>query len=255
MPVIDKDLLCRLFSRCGLPLGGEMADRFCSYAELLCEWNEKMNLTAITDPEGIVRKHFLDSCLPLSMVDIKQGATLIDVGTGAGFPAIPLKILRPDLQVTLLDSLNKRLVFLSQVCQELGISADIVHGRAEECAKAPSEKSGGKKQGRSSLRETRDYAVARAVAGLGVLCEYCLPYVKPGGSFIALKGADGESEANEAARAVKELGGTVESVIRYDLPSADGSKGDARTLIVIKKIARTPDRYPRTKAKMDKFPL
>ena len=243
MAVIDTSRLKRLFSDSGLSLSAAQLEAFSTYAGLLVEWNEKINLTAITDPEGIEVKHFLDSCLPLSILRldaaIPQGGSLIDVGTGAGFPGIPMKLIRPDIKLTLLDSLAKRLGFLSEVCSSLGIEAELVHGRAEDL-------------GRLELREKYDVAAARAVARLSVLCEYCLPLVKPGGSFLALKGspAEADTEAEAAARGIGLLGGKISRVERYSLPG-----GDSRTLIVIDKLSHTPAKYPRPKGKMNKAPL
>ena len=243
MAVIDTSRLKRLFSDSGLSLSAAQLEAFSTYAGLLVEWNEKINLTAITDPEGIEVKHFLDSCLPLSILRldaaIPQGGSLIDVGTGAGFPGIPMKLIRPDIKLTLLDSLAKRLGFLSEVCSSLGIEAELIHGRAEDL-------------GRLELREKYDVAAARAVARLSVLCEYCLPLVKPGGSFLALKGspAEADTEAEAAARGIGLLGGKISRVERYSLPG-----GDSRTLIVIDKLSHTPAKYQRPKGKMNKAPL
>ena len=243
MAVIDTARLKRFFSDSGLSLSAAQLEAFSTYAGLLVEWNEKINLTAITDPEGIEVKHFLDSCLPLSILGldaaIPQGGSLIDVGTGAGFPGIPMKLIRPDIKLTLLDSLAKRLGFLSEVCSALGIEAELIHGRAEDL-------------GRLELREKYDVATARAVARLSVLCEYCLPLVKPDGSFLALKGspAEADAEAEAAARGIGLLGGKISRVERYSLPG-----GDSRTLIVIDKLSHTPSKYPRPKGKMNKAPL
>ena len=182
-----------------------------------------MNLTAITDPEEILIKHFLDSVLPFSFLDLPQGCRLIDVGTGAGFPAVPLCIWRPDLQATLLDSLNKRLVFLQEVLPACGVRAVLVHSRAED---------GGH---RADLRD---------------LAEYCLPFVKPGGLFCALKGGDADAELADAQAAIRLLGGRVSQSRTYSLPD-----GSARTLICMEKISQTPTKYPRSPAKMAKSPL
>lgn len=233
MPIIDTNRLNEVFNLSGLPLDSEKTVQFKRYSELLCEWNEKMNLTAITDSEGIAVKHFLDSCLPLSMVDVPTGATVIDVGTGAGFPGVPMKILRSDISLALLDSLNKRLTFLSAVLDDIGLKAELIHSRAED-------------KGASALRESFDIATARAVARLSVLCEYCLPFVKVGGAFLALKGPDAKHEVDEARSAIKLLGGRVEAVKEYSLPG-----GDKRTLIVIAKTAPTPKRFPRKKGIAD----
>lgn len=236
-----EDIKRRLGELCeeeGIQLSEKQLGQFQRYMELLVEWNEKMNLTAITDPEGVTVKHFFDSLLLLKAVEVPEGAKLIDVGTGAGFPGIPVAIARPDVQLTLLDSLNKRLVFLAEVCRELGLQADIRHARAEE---------GGRQK---ELREQFDFATARAVAGMNVLCEYCLPFVKTGGAFIAMKGPDGEEESKQAARAIGVLGGKTEKLEQFTLP--DGSR---RCIAVVRKVRETPEAYPRHGSKISKKPL
>ena len=163
-----------------IKLDNEAIERFKRYAELLVEWNEKMNLTAITDPDGIAVKHFADCLSIFKYADIKSGASVIDVGTGAGFPGVVMKIARPDIELTLLDSLAKRITFLDELCKELGLEVKTVHSRAED--------------GATKFREQYDFAVARAVANMRVLSEYCMPYVKVGGTFIAMKGAHPDEE-------------------------------------------------------------
>lgn len=212
--------------------------RFEIYYNLLVSWNEKMNLTAITDPEGVLIKHFYDSLLFFKAAQVKNGAQIIDVGTGAGFPGLVLKIARPDIKLTLLDGLNKRLSFLEAVLKETGLDAELVHMRAEE---------GGKDK---KYRERFDFATARAVKVMPVLCEYCLPFVKTGGNFIALKGATGKEELEASKNALKLLGGKTESVIEENLP-----EGDKRILINVKKISQTSPKYPRDNAKISKNPL
>lgn len=212
--------------------------RFEIYYNLLVSWNEKMNLTAITDPEGVLIKHFYDSLLFFKAAQVKKGAQIIDVGTGAGFPGLVLKIARPDIKLTLLDGLNKRLTFLEAVLMETGLEAELVHMRAEE---------GGKNK---KYRERYDFATARAVKVMPVLCEYCLPFVKTGGNFIALKGATGKEELEASKNALKLLGGKTESVIEENLP-----EGDKRILINVKKISQTSPKYPRDNAKISKNPL
>lgn len=213
-------------------------ERFEIYYNLLVSWNEKMNLTAITDPEGVLIKHFYDSLLFFKAAQVKKGAQIIDVGTGAGFPGLVLKIARPDIKLTLLDGLNKRLTFLEAVLKETGLDAELVHMRAEE---------GGKNK---KYRERYDFATARAVKVMPVLCEYCLPFVKTGGNFIALKGATGKEELEASKNALKLLGGKTESVIEENLP-----EGDKRILINVKKISQTSPKYPRDNAKIAKNPL
>ena len=208
---------------------------FCEYAKMLVDWNEKINLTAITDPEGIALKHFYDSVYPFTLCEVPKGAKVIDVGTGAGFPSCPLKIMRDDISLTLLDSLNKRIKFLQELSQNCGLSADCIHSRAED---------GGHN---AALRESFDIACARAVAPMYVLCEYCLPFVKVGGAFTALKGSSGAEELGEAKEAIKRLGGKTEQVTEYTLPNGDG-----RTLSVVRKVSETPAKYPRAKAKIVK---
>lgn len=236
--MIDKQLLlngCRGFD---IELPQAAPEKLDKYAELLVEWNEKMNLTAITEPRDIVFKHFVDSLLLLKAVELPQGATLIDVGTGAGFPSMPVKIAREDLKVTMLDSLQKRLNFLSEVNDQLNLDCTFVHSRAED---------GGKQK---NLREKFDFATARAVANLRDLAEYCLPYVKVGGCFVSLKGPGAEEEVKEAKNAIATMGGKVEKIISFELPD-DG----IRNIVVIRKISQTPPQFPRTAAKMAKKPI
>lgn len=214
-------------------------EKFEMYSRLLVEWNEKINLTAITEPSEIAVKHFIDSLTVLKGYDIKNGASLIDIGTGAGFPSVPLKILRGDIQLTLLDSLNKRLIFLKELCAGLNIEAKMVHARAEEAGRNP------------LYREKYDIAVSRAVANLPSLCEYCIPFVKKGGVFISMKGKDGLSELENARSAVDILGGRLESNNEYIyLPN-----GEQRIIFVIEKIKNTPEKYPRRGVKISKNPL
>ncbi|MBQ6829574.1 MAG: 16S rRNA (guanine(527)-N(7))-methyltransferase RsmG [Clostridia bacterium] len=238
--MIDYELLREQVASFGVTLTDEMCEKFDRYAELLVEWNEKMNLTAITDPVGIAVKHFADSLSAVPLLPEKQGIAVIDVGTGAGFPGIPLAIVRPDMRLTLLDSLNKRLTFLSEVCCELGITATTVHARAEEGA-------------RGALRERFDVATARAVAALPVLSEYCLPYVKVGGRFVAMKGPESEAECAQAKRAIGLLGGGKPVCHALQL-TADGETLDRR-LFVIEKQKSTPAAYPRPTAKIKKGAL
>lgn len=240
--MIDRDLLKTYAADLGVILTDHQLTQFDRYAELLCEWNEKMNLTGITDPYGIVIRHFLDS---LTLVPfLPEKATLIDVGTGAGFPAIPAAIARPDIRVTLLDSLNKRLVFLNAVVEELGLSCVSVHARAED---------GGHK---AELREAFDIATARAVAALPTLCEYCVPFVKKGGAFVALKGPESDNEIDTALKAAKALGATHRKTAHIQVPHTpkDGEEVFDRRLIVFEKTGNTPKAYPRPAAKIAKKP-
>lgn len=222
----------------GLPLSTQQASAFQTYMELLLEWNEKMNLTAITEPQQVVEKHFLDSLLLLKAVEIPQNAKVIDVGTGAGFPGIPLLIYRSDIRLTLLDSLQKRLNFLQAVCDALGISVELIHARAEEGSRQP------------RLREQYDLACARAVASLPVLCEYCLPFVRRGGAFAAMKGPGAADELIAGEKAIRLLGAKAESTKAFTLP--DGSE---RNIIICRKTSATSDKYPRHGSKIAKTPL
>ncbi len=229
-----NDILREKATQSGINLTDDQIEKLRIYYELLIEWNEKMNLTALTEPEDVALKHFCDSILLLSYADIKEGSSLIDVGTGAGFPSVPIKIVRPDIKLCLLDSLNKRLVFLQEVVDKLQLeNVEIVHARAEDGAKKP------------ALRERFDFATSRAVAQLNVLSEYCLPYVKVGGSFLAMKGKYSEEEIDNAKSAIKTLGGKISKVDTYNL--IDTSE---RTIINIKKLSATDKRYPRTSAKI-----
>lgn len=222
----------------GLKMTAGQARQFQTYLELLLEWNEKINLTAITDPSEVVKKHFLDSLTLLSQCKIKQGAKLIDVGTGAGFPGIPLKIMRPDLELTLLDGLNKRLVFLGEVCSALGLEARRIHKRAEEAGLD------------HKMRESFDIVTARAVAPLNVLCEYCLPLVKMKGYFLAMKGPGAREELAEADKALDILGGTDAELLSFSLPDVG-----ERNIVSVQKKAFTPKGYPRHGGTITKHPL
>lgn len=234
-----KDILVEQAKLSHIELTDEQIEKLSRYYELLIEWNEKMNLTALTEPHDVALKHFCDSILLLTYAEIPENSSLIDVGTGAGFPSLPIKIVRPDIKLCLLDSLNKRLVFLSEVVKELGLNeVQIVHSRAEDGAR------------KSDLREKFDYATSRAVAQLNVLSEYCLPYVKVGGAFLSMKGKYSEEEISNAKVGIKLLGGKTEKVDTYNL--ADGSE---RTIINVKKMSKTDRLYPRTSAKIKNKPL
>lgn len=209
------------------------------YYKLLVEWNEKINLTAITDEQGVAVKHFADSLSIFNNVDIPENSTVIDVGTGAGFPGIVLKIARPDIKLTLLDSLQKRLNFLDTVLSELSLDATLIHSRAED---------GGQD---IDLRESFDFVVSRAVARLNVLAEYCLPYTRLSGSFIALKGPDADNEIVDGRKAIQMLGGKIKDIHTF-LLALDGG---TRTIIEIEKISPTPDKYPRSNGKIKAKPL
>ena len=222
----------------GLKISPQQAQQFQTYMELLLEWNEKMNLTSITQPEDVVEKHFLDSLTLLSWGKLKEGARVIDVGTGAGFPGIPLKILRPDVDLTLLDGTLKRLNFLGEVCRALRLSATRVHKRAEEAGLA------------KTMRERFDLATARAVAPLPVLAEYCMPLVKMKGCFIAMKGPGVREELKDAQNALDILGSGEPQVLSLTLPG-----GEERNLVVCQKLRFTPKGYPRHGGTIAKHPL
>lgn len=223
------------FGKYGLELTETQYKKLDIYAEFLVEYNENVNLTAITDPVGILHKHFIDSILMLKYADIPLNSSLIDVGTGAGFPSVPIKIYRDDIKLTLLDSLNKRITFLQLLCEKLDISADFVHGRAEDIAKD------------SDYRESFDFSCARAVANMSVLSEYCLPFVKVGGSFIAMKGPTEDISAAE--NAVKLLGGNVSRETNYEL------EDEQRKIVIVNKISQTPTKYPRNSGQIKKKSL
>lgn len=225
-------------ARWDIVLRDKQLEQFFLYAGLLKEWNEKINLTAITQPEEVAVKHFLDSLSPLRYIELPKNASVIDVGTGAGFPGIPLLIVRPDIKLTLLDSLNKRLVFLNEVLRVLGLTAETVHARAEEAGI------------NQNYRENYDIAVSRAVAPLNVLCEYCLPLVKPGGKFLSMKGPQAQEEIEASKNAINSLSGWLDKTEALTLPDGSG-----RTNIIIKKIGYIKKIYPRHGSKIAKKPL
>lgn len=227
---MNIDLFKQGMAELNLEVKETQVGKFSRYSALLKEWNEKMNLTAIVDDDGIAVKHFLDSILPLSCVDIPTHAKMADIGTGAGFPGIPIKIMREDMSVTLLDSLKKRITFLEEVGKEIELkNVEYIHGRAEEFGK------------NNKYREKFDVVVSRAVANLKVLCEYCLPFIKVGGVFVALKAEDIEEELNSAKAMIGSLGGVVEDIIEVPLPKSDIT----RKMVVIRKAKNTPTQFPR----------
>lgn len=219
----------------GLPTAG--APALARYGTLLAEKNKVMNLTAITEEADMAALHFLDSAAILSLADLRN-KTLADVGTGAGFPGLPVRIVEPSVRLTLLDAQNKRVEFLKEVCGDLGLTdVECVHGRAEEFA--------------ADHRESFDLVTSRAVANLRVLSELCLPLVKPGGYFLAMKSVDSDAELAEAQKAIQILGGDVEKAVDYAIPGTDVR----HRLIFVKKIQKTDKKYPRTFAKIKKHPL
>ena len=221
----------------GIEYAPESVVQLRKYYELLEETNKVMNLTAISGEESVARLHFLDCAAILGETDIR-GKTVADIGTGAGFPGLVLKILRPDCRLLLIDSLDKRIGFLKEVCAELCLKdVACVHARAEEAA--------------ADYREKADIVTSRAVAGLNVLAELCLPYVKRGGSYISMKGPDFDIELKSAEKAIKELGGKTEKCPIYTIPGTDIS----HSLIIIKKDGISPKKYPRRWAQIKKSPL
>lgn len=234
--LISKELFIDSLKPYNIELSDEKIEMFDKYASLLVEWNSKFNLTAIKDPDGIVVKHFVDSLTVLS--ENKLEGTLIDVGTGAGFPGLPLLIANDNLEVTFLDSTGKKIRFIETVLDELGLFANTVNLRAEEAARD------------EFLRESFDYATARAVSNLRDLSEYCLPFVKVGGKFISMKSAKTEEEITDAKEAIKVLGGEIKKVKSFEL--ADCGE---RTLVFIKKVRHTPTKYPRNYSQIIKNPI
>ena len=222
----------------GVRFSVKQTEQFFEYMNLLIEWNEKINLTAITDPDEIILKHFIDSITILK--ELEDGSKLVDVGTGAGFPGIPLSIMNPSLKITLVDSLNKRLIFLQEVVNKLKLeNIEIVHARAEEFGQ------------NKKYREQFDISTSRAVANLSTLSEYLIPLVKVGGKVIGMKASDAIQELNEAQKAIEVLGGTVEKIDEFNLPQSD----IGRTVIIIRKNKITPNKYPRKPGTPSKEPI
>ena len=236
--IYNSSLLLSDAEKLGLSVSSQQLDRFEKLAELLVEQNKTMNLTAITDPDGIAVKHFADSISVLSAVEFKSGAKVLDVGTGAGFPGIPLLIMKPDIDLTMLDSTAKKLKYVANTVDSLGLNANVLHSRAEEAAQKP------------EYRESFDIVCSRAVAALNILCEYCLPFVKKDGIFAAMKGAKAQEEIEVANNAIKTLGGEI-----IDKKSFTLSDGAERTIIIIKKISHNLPKYPRPSAQIAKKPL
>lgn len=234
----NLNLLSKELKKYNISINNDMENKFDIYLKMLIEWNQKMNLTAITDPREITIKHFLDSAVLIDAVKFSKNDKVIDIGTGAGFPGVPLKIILNDIDLTLLDSLNKRLIFIEELKKNLKIEANIVHIRAEEGAK------------REIYREKFDKVVSRAVASLNVLLEYCLPYVKVGGKFIAMKGPNAMKEIEESKNALEILGGKIFDIKEYNLLGEN-----KRNIVIIEKFTETPIKYPRHGSKISKKPL
>lgn len=234
------DILKSGVEKINIKLDQDQLNKFAKYKDMLKEWNEKINITAITDDEEIDIKHFLDSLTPICTTLFEGNKKIIDIGTGGGFPGLPLKIANDNLNVTLMDSLNKRIIFLNEVIKELGLK-DIIatHGRAEEMAITPLH------------REQYDICVSRAVASLNTLAEYCIPFVKVGGYFISMKGPEVGHELKEAEKAIDLLGGKIVRTEIIEIPHSDIK----HSLIIIEKIQKTPTKYPRGGGRPKKNPL
>lgn len=233
------DILKKYSFDYGIEINQELSEKLEIYGSLLKEWNDKINLTAIKDDEGIAVKHFLDCLLVSRVADFKDGMKVIDVGTGAGFPGLVIAAAYPNVNVTLLDSTGKKLKAVENMAEEMGVkNVKIVHSRAEDAGKSP------------EFREKYDFATARAVAELRVLLEYTLPFVKKDGHFLSLKGATAKEEIDGAGISLKTLGGKIDSINDFTLPG-----GDKRAIIKVKKISQTSPKYPRPSAQIAKKPL
>lgn len=233
-----KEIFCKELKELQIELSEEKAKKFYLYMKLLIEWNEKINLTAITEPKEVITKHFVDSLTASKW--IKEGSKVVDCGTGAGFPGIPLSILRQDCEFILFDSLNKRVNFLNEVIRELGLTnVKTIHARAEDLAYE------------KQYRESFDAAVSRAVANMSTLLEYLLPFCKTGGIAICMKGANVEEELNNSRKALEILKGKIEKIDSFELPFTDYS----RNIVLVKKVSNISDRYPRRQGKPAKEPL
>lgn len=237
---MDESAFIQYLSVKGIDLSDQQIRQFETYYHFLIEWNQKINLTAITEKDEVYLKHFYDSLIPLWVFDIPENCKLVDVGAGAGFPSIPIKIVRPDIDLTIIDSLNKRINFLDHLIQALDLTGvTAVHSRAEDAGQNP------------AYREQFDIATARAVAALNVLTELCLPLVRKGGAFLALKGQASSQEIAEADKAIKVLGGKFEEEFIETLPIEDAN----RSIVYIRKTLDTPKKYPRKAGKPNKQPI
>ncbi len=236
--MLNRDLFYNTIAKFNISIDENAFSRLDTFAEMLIETNKSFNLTAIKEPDDVTVKHFADCLTIFKYVHIPENARIIDVGTGAGFPGLVLKLARPDIQMTFLDSTKKRLGFIETVLNECGVQGEIVHMRAEEAAQL------------SKYREKFDFSTARAVASLPVLSEYCLPFVKVGGSFISMKSAESNEEISESKKAISILGGKIEEDILFDLV-----ENMPRRIVKIKKNSQTPTKYPRPSAQISKKPL
>ena len=235
-----KELLIQGIKKLGLDINDKQVEQFLKYYEMIIETNKVMNLTSIVELDEVIIKHFIDSLLSVKTIEINKFKTMIDVGTGAGFPGIPLKIMFPDLKVTLLDSLNKRLKFLDSVIKELGLdNINTIHGRAEDIGR------------NENYREKYDLCVSRAVANLTTLSEYCVPFIQKGGTFISYKSQFSEEEKQEAEKAIGVLGGKIQKSEIVNLPFTDIN----RSFIIINKNKITPNKYPRKAGVPSKKPI
>lgn len=236
--MLNKELLYNTIKQFGISLDEKAFERLDKYAEMLVETNKSFNLTAITEPDEITVKHFADCLVLFKYVDIPENSKVIDVGTGAGFPGLVLLLARPDIKMTFLDSTKKKLGFIENVLNETGVKAEILHSRAEEAGQ------------KAEYREKFDFATARAVANLTNLSEYCLPFVKEGGTFISMKSVSADEEINDAKKAVSILGGKIAADKVFDLV-----ENTPRRILILKKISQTPTKYPRPSAKIAKSPI
>ena len=239
---MDKETFCEKLidqaNKMEILLNEEQQTKFYKYMELIIDWNKKINLTAITEPGEVINKHFIDSISILKQIESKD--KVVDIGTGAGFPGVPIKIANPSIEITLVDSLNKRINFLKEIIKELDLKGiEAVHARAEEFGQS------------KAYREKYDVVTSRAVARLNILVEYMLPIVKVGGKCICMKGPESEEEIKEAQKAINVLGGTIKNVEKFSLPET----GINRTIIVIEKNRETPETYPRKAGTPTKNPI
>ena len=236
--MLNRVLLEKTITNFGLSLDDDAFSRLDTFAGMLAETNKSFNLTAITEPDEMTVKHFADCLSVFAFVDIPENSSIIDVGTGAGFPGMVLLLARPDIKMTFLDSLNKRLNFIEDVLKATGVDAETLHARAEDAGKD------------AVYRESFDFATARAGADLSVLSEYCLPFVRVGGSFVSMKSADTDGELESAKGVINILGGEIKSINSFDLV-----ENMPRKIVEIKKISQTPTAYPRTSKKIAKSPI